>query len=74
MSHHCHAVEGMSGCIHPKLQLQLVVPEECLVRGDIGAWYRCERCGERFRTDIVPYILVVQGGAAKADDSPVEAG
>ncbi len=54
----------MSECIHPKLQIHLVMPEEYLVRGYIGAWYRCERCGERFRTDIVPYVLMVQHGAA----------
>lgn len=50
-------------CIHAKLQLQLVVLEECLVRGDIGAWYRCEQCGEEFRTDIKPYKLKVTYGS-----------
>lgn len=49
-------------CIHPKLQLYLVVPEECLVRGDIGAWYQCERCGEKFNSDIKPYFLKVKYG------------
>ena len=58
----------MSDCIHPKLQLQLVVPEERLVRGDSGAWYKCECCGEQFRTDIVPYVLTVQYGMDPATD------
>lgn len=49
-------------CIHPKLQLQLVVPEECFVAGEIGAWYKCCRCGMKFRTDIHPYRLVAKAG------------
>ncbi len=57
-------------CIHAKLQLQLVVPEECLVRGDIGAWYACLQCGEHFRSDIKPYKLVVSMGAPAAQAAP----
>lgn len=50
-------------CIHAKLQLQLVVPEECLVRGDIGAWYACLQCGQHFRSDIKPYEIKVATAA-----------
>lgn len=57
----------MDNCIHPQLQLQLVVPEECIVRGDIGAWYKCLKCGAEFRTDIKPYKLEVGMGVPKAD-------
>jgi len=40
-------------CIHPQLQwCGLTEKQE---RGDIGAWYECQRCGERFRTDLTPY-------------------
>lgn len=51
-------------CIHAKLQMQLVVPEECFVRGDIVAWYKCERCGDEFRTDLKPSELHVSYGRA----------
>ena len=52
-------------CIHAKLQLQSVVPEECLVRGDIGGWYLCLQCGAEFRTDLKPYKIEVVMGVPK---------
>lgn len=52
----------MKDCIHPKLQLQQIAPEECLERGDIGWWYKCERCGAEFRTTLIPYQIQVRMG------------
>lgn len=49
-------------CIHAQLQMQLVVPEECLVRGDIGAWYKCVRCGAEFSTVLKPFAIQVVKG------------
>jgi hypothetical protein len=51
-------------CIHARLELQLVVPESCLVRGDIGGWYRCTRCDAKFSTAIKPHLLVAVPGRA----------
>jgi hypothetical protein len=53
-------------CIHPRLELQLVVPESCFVPGEITAWYRCTRCDAKFNTAIKPYELVVASGHAPA--------
>ncbi len=44
-------------CIHP--QLQWCGLSEKQERGDIGAWYECQRCGERFRTNLTPYRIEV---------------
>jgi hypothetical protein len=49
----------MSKCIHAKLQLQLVVPEECFVPGDMKAWYKCIQCGKKFKTDLKLYKLKI---------------
>lgn len=51
-------------CIHAKLQLQLVVPEECFERGALCGWYICEQCGEEFNTNLKPYKLKVFRGEA----------
>lgn len=48
-------------CIHAELKLQSVQPLECFERGGIGAWYIC-KCGEKFRTDLKPYVLQVSYG------------
>ncbi len=47
-------------CDHPQLQLQQVTPT--FERGDIGAWYKCQRCGEEFSTDLTPYKIEVKYG------------
>lgn len=54
-------------CIHAKLQLQLVTPEECFEPGGIGAWYKCENCGAAFRTDLRPYKIKVVMGVPNAE-------
>ncbi len=49
-------------CIHAHLRLQLVVPEDCFVAGDIGAWYKCQKCGEEFSTMLTHYAIQVVRG------------
>lgn len=56
----------MSECLHPNLQLQLVVPEKCFDRGGLGGHYTCERCGAKFNTDLNPYAIKVRTGAPSA--------
>ncbi len=59
-------------CLHPKLQLQQIVPDELFERGDIGAWYKCERCGQEFRTDLTPYKVEVQRGRKRDDARTID--
>ena len=54
----------MSDCTHPKLQLQQILPTDCLVPGDGNSWYNCELCGSEFSTELKKLrgeIVVSQG-------------